>query len=95
MSLLTALIVFTTKFVPQWKDRESNYQVRETLVHSCKLVALFLRWNCVEDLRITQKNRKAWGKWEAIYIFQETVCKFFVVVYVFNNIIAPFECFYC
>ena len=80
MSLLTALIVFTTKFVPQWKDRESSYQVREMLAHSCKLVALILRWNCVEGLRITQKNREVWCKWEAIYIFQETVCNFFVVV---------------
>ena len=33
---------FNTKFGPQWKDRESSYQVRETLVRFCKLVALIL-----------------------------------------------------
>ena len=33
---------FNTKFGRQWKDRESIYQVRETLVRFCKLVALIL-----------------------------------------------------
>ena len=33
---------FNTKFEPQWKDRESSYQVRQILALFCKLVALIL-----------------------------------------------------
>ena len=31
-----------TKFEPQWKDRESSYQVRQILAFFCKFAALNL-----------------------------------------------------
>ena len=45
---------FNTKFRPQWKDRESSYQVRLILAPFCKLVSLILSYNCFKGLRVTK-----------------------------------------
>ena len=45
---------FKTKFRPQWKDRKSNYKVREILALFSKLIALILGENGVKDLRVTK-----------------------------------------
>ena len=41
-------------FGPQWKDRESCYQVRQILALFCKLATLILNSNCVKDIRVTK-----------------------------------------
>ena len=66
---------FDTEFRPQWKDRESSYQVRQNLALFCKLVALTLSWNCVKGIIVTKTLKKfkfevAWSKLEAKPFFQ-------------------------
>ena len=66
---------FNTKFGPQWKDRESSYQVRQILAFFCKLVALILDWNCLKGLTVTKivkqiKFEGVWGELEAKSCFQ-------------------------
>ena len=64
-----------TKFGPQWKDRESIYQVRQIWTLFSILVALILGWNCVRDLRVTKivkqiKVERIWGELEAKNLLQ-------------------------
>ena len=66
---------FNTKFLPQWKDRESIYKVRQILALSCNLIALTLSYNCVKGLRVIKiikeiKFEGVWGKFEAKNCFQ-------------------------
>ena len=66
---------FNTKFGPQWKNRESSYQVRQVLVLFCKLAALILGENCGKSLRFTKiakqiKFEGVWGELEARNCFQ-------------------------
>ena len=47
-----------TKMGPQWKNRQSIYQVTQILALFCILVALILGWNCVKDLRVAKIVKK-------------------------------------
>ena len=49
---------FNIKFGPQWKDRESSFEVKHILRPFCKLVALILGYNCTKELRITKISKK-------------------------------------
>ena len=49
---------FNTKFGPQWKNRESSYQVRQVLVLFCKLAALILGENCGKALDLQKLSNK-------------------------------------
>ena len=66
-----------TKFGPQWKDRESSYQVTQVLVLFHNLVALILDWNSSKGLRVTKFVKKnkfegVWGDLKAKKLFAET-----------------------
>ena len=66
---------FQYQFRPQGKYWEGSYQLREILALFCKLVALILGYNCVEDHRFRKivkqiKFEGGWGELEARNSFQ-------------------------
>ena len=69
---------FNTKFRPQWKDRESSYQVRPILAPFCKLVSLILGYNCFKGLRLTKivkqiRSEGVLGQFRNKKLFPETI----------------------
>ena len=56
---------FNTKFGPQWKDRKTTSQRKQTFAPFCKLVALILDYNCIKVVRVTKidKQIKFDGTW--------------------------------
>ena len=45
---------FNTKFLPQWKDWSSSYQVKQVIALFCNLNAVMLGYYSSKDLRVTE-----------------------------------------
>ena len=72
---------FSSKFLPQWKDRKSSYKVRQISVLFCNLFVLILGYNCVKGIRVTKivkKNmfKEVWGELQTKNCFQRCLENF-------------------